>query len=266
MTDIWEVYALKYNGTEPRTRGNSFIFEDNHDGDHAIDYFIWLLKCGDRMIVVDTGYDEEEAKRRGNKTLTMNPAQALRDFGVDPALIDTIIITHLHFDHAGGLKHFPNAKFHLQAAEMAFATGPCMCEQTIGFIFTGEHICEMVKNVYSGRVIFHDGEGEVASGVTVHCVGGHSRGLQVISVMTKNGPLCLASDATHFYENYLTRKPCPIYLDLEETLKGFDTIQQLAVSRDFVIPGHDPLVTEHFPVVDNCDFAWRLDVGPSKPF
>ena len=67
---------------------------------------------------------------------------------------------------------------------MAYATGPCMCSGTLKMPFTANHVCDMVKNVYSGRVVFHDGDGQVADGVTVHCVGGHSRGLQVVRVKT----------------------------------------------------------------------------------
>ena len=78
---------------------------------------------------------------------------------------------------------------------MAYATGPCMCHETIKMPFTGEHVCEMVKNLYSGRVVFYNGIGSIKSGVTVHLIGGHSRGLQSVRVKTENGYLCLASDA-----------------------------------------------------------------------
>ena len=80
--------------------------------------------------------------------------------------------------------------------------------------FTADHVCEAVKRLYSGRVVFHDGEGQVADGVTVHCVGGHSRGLQCVRVLTDAGWLVLASDAAHYYENFEARKPFPIVVDL----------------------------------------------------
>ena len=67
----------------------------------------------------------------------------------------------------------------------------------------------MVRNVYSGRVIFHDGDGEVAPGITVHKIGGHSRGLQCVRVMTAGGPVVLASDSSHFYENFEKGKVSP---------------------------------------------------------
>jgi len=172
----------------------------------------------------------------------------------------------LHYDHAGGLSRFPYAKFHLQAAEMAYATGPCMCSGTLQMPFTANHVCDMVKNVYSGRVVFHDGDGQVADGVTVHCVGGHSRGLQVVRVKTESGWLCLASDAAHYYENYLAGKPFPIVVDMENMVSGFKTIQALASAPGLVIPGHDPLVTKAYGMEGSSGFVWRLDKGPMDQF
>ena len=176
-----------------------------------------------------------------------------------------VIITHLHYDHAGGLIEFPNAKFHLQESEMAYATGPCMCHETIKMPFTGEHVCQMVKNLYSGRVVFYNGIGLIQPGVTTHLIGGHSRGLQSVRVKTNSGYMCLASDATHFYENFLTGKPFPIVVDLEDMLNGFKIIKGLASDVNLVIPGHDPLLKDYFPEEGASGFVWRLDRGPINP-
>ncbi|QDG76118.1 N-acyl homoserine lactonase family protein [Labrenzia sp. PHM005] len=258
----WEVYAVKYADRNARMRKDSFIFEDNHDAPHPMDYFIWVLRRGDEVLLVDTGYDHEEGKDRGRPVL-MNPAEALAPLGITTENISTIIVTHLHYDHAGGLKHFPNATIHLQEAEMTYATGPCMCHDALKHPFTAEHVCEAVKRLYSGRLVFHNGSSEVREGILVHRIGGHSKGLQAVQVMTASGWLCLASDASHFYENFLEEKPFPIVADLKEMLDGFRTIQTLASSVDLVVPGHDPLVRELFPV-HGPDHIVRLDNGPLK--
>ena len=262
MSD-WEVYAVKYADRNARMRVESFVFADNHDAPHAMDYFMWLLRRGDEVILVDTGYDAAEGSARG-RPLRLDPAAALAPFGVAPEDVSQVIVTHLHYDHAGGLHLFPNAKLHLQAAEMAFATGPCMCHDTLRMPYTAEHICEAVKRLYAGQVIFHDGEAQIAEGVTVHCIGGHSRGLQAVRVRTKAGWLVLASDAAHFYENLFARKPFPIVVDLQDMLDGFETLLQLASAPGLIIPGHDPLVREYFPQA-MAEHIHRLDVGPSKP-
>lgn len=262
MTDHWEIYALKYGarGGDARTRGESFVFDDHPNDPHGLDYFVWVLKRDDRAILVDTGFDADEAGRRG-RVLDRDPSQALAALGLTAEDIDTVIVTHLHWDHAGGLHRYPNAIFHLQAAEMAYATGPCMCHGALNHVFSVEHIVEMVKHVYSGRVIFHDGEAGVAPGVTVHAVGGHSKGLQAVRAETASGPVCLASDATHFYENFMSGKVFPIVVDVEAMLSGFATIRRLAGADERVIPGHDPLVTAYYPPEGTSGFLWRLDRG-----
>lgn len=260
----WEVYAIKYADRNARTRADSFIFDDNHDAPHAMDYFMWLLRRGRDVILVDTGYDKAEATARA-RPIRLDPVSALAPFGIAPEEVTTIIVTHLHYDHAGGLHLFPNATLHLQAAEMAFATGPCMCHDTLRMPFTARHVCETVKRLYSGQVIFHDGDAQVAEGVTVHCIGGHSRGLQCVRVRTQAGWLVLASDAAHFYENVFARKPFPIVVDLQNMLDGFDRLERLASAPELIVPGHDPLVRRHFPTA-MADHIHRLDVGLKGKF
>lgn len=261
MTE-WEVYAVKYADRNERRRADSFIFDDNHDAPHAMDYFMWVLRRGSEVVLVDTGYDAEEAKARG-RPIRLDPRIALAPFGITPEDVTQIIVTHLHYDHAGGLHLFPNATLHLQAAEMAYATGPCMCHDTLRMPFTADHICEAVKRLYAGKVMFYDGDAQVAEGITVHCIGGHSRGLQCVRVSTKSGWMVLASDAAHFYENVFARKPFPIVVDLENMMAGFDTLRRLASNQGLIVPGHDPLVRDYF-APDIADHIHRLDVGPIK--
>jgi glyoxylase-like metal-dependent hydrolase (beta-lactamase superfamily II) len=263
MSD-WEVFAVKYADRNARVRADSFIFDDNHDAPHPMDYFMWLLRRGSELILVDTGYDAEEAAGR-DRPIRLDPVSALAPLGVTPEDITQLIVTHLHYDHAGGLHLFPNATLHLQTAEMAYATGPCMCHDTLRMPFTASHICEAIKRLYAGKVVFHDGEAQVADGVTVHCIGGHSRGLQCVRVRTGAGWMVLASDAAHYYENVFARKPFPIVVDLQNMLDGFDTLERLASSRSLIVPGHDPQVRALFPQ-GPADHIVRLDPGPQGRF
>lgn len=265
MVDQWDVRAIKYADRNARNRRDSFIFDDHPAAGHGMDYFVWLLSNGTRHILVDTGYDAAEAARR-DRPILRDPAQAIEAAGVKADDIDTVIITHLHYDHAGGLDRYPSAVFHLQESEMAFATGPCMCHPAMQLPYSADHICDMVRHVYSGRVVFHRGSGQVAPGVRVHKAGGHSRGLQVVEVETQSGTLCLASDAAHYYENFQAGKPFPIVTDVAEMFAGFDLIRRLGGTDTRVIPGHDPLVTERFPADGPSGFIWRLDRGPLFDF
>lgn len=259
----WEVHAIRYADQTDRTRGRAFLMDDNHNAPYPIDFYIWLLRRGDEVILVDTGFDEAEAQDRGF-ALRQNIGAALAPFGLQPGDITQLIVTHLHFDHAGGLYLFPNATLYMQAAEMAYATGPCMCHDTLRAPYTGAHICEAVMRLYAGKLVFFEGDGEVAEGVTVHEIGGHSRGLQAVRVRTDAGWLVLASDAAHFYENLTARKPFPIVVDLEAMLRGFETLERLASSPELIIPGHDPLVRAYFPQ-GIAPEVWRLDQGRIQP-
>ncbi|MEP5730550.1 MAG: N-acyl homoserine lactonase family protein [Sulfitobacter sp.] len=258
----WEVHAIKYADRDARTRADSFIFDDNHDAPHAMDYFMWLLRKGKRVILVDTGYDHVEAGQR-DRPIRLDPREALAPLGLTPDDITEVIVTHLHYDHAGGLALFPNAHLHLQTAEMAYATGPCMCHDVLRMPFTAGHICEAVMRLFAGKLTFHDGDAQITEGVSVHCIGGHSRGLQAVRVRTAAGWMVLASDAAHFYENLWQRKPFPIVVDLEDMLTGFKTLETLASSRELIVPGHDPLVREVFGA-GIAPHITRLDPGPVK--
>jgi glyoxylase-like metal-dependent hydrolase (beta-lactamase superfamily II) len=261
-SDTYEILALKYAEFTRRRRFESFIAADDHDAPHPIDYFVWVVRNGQRTIVVDTGFDAAEGARRGRNVLRA-PAAALEQVGVAAGAVDQVVITHLHYDHAGTLGAFAKARFHLQAAEMAYATGPCMCHAHLRQPFTADHVCDMVKNVFSGRVTFHDGEAEIAPGVSVHRIGGHSRGLQCVRVATAAGPVVLASDASHFYENFEQGKVFPTTVDIADVLAGYARLQALAASPRHVVPGHDPLVLERYPPLNagTRGIVHRLDVA-----
>jgi len=260
-SDTYEVLVLKYGAFAERKRFESFIAADDHDGPHPIDYCVWVIRNAQRTIVVDTGFDAAEGAKRGRK-IDRTPAAALEQIGVAAAAVEDVIVTHLHYDHAGTLDAFPKARFHLQAAEMAYATGPCMCHTHIRYPFTADHVCQMVRHVYSGRVIFYDGDAEVAPGVTVHKIGGHSRGLQCVKVATATGPVVLASDAAHFYENIDKGKVFPITVDVADVLEGYKTLGKLATAPKRIVPGHDPLVLKYYPPLNSQTrgIVHRLDV------
>ena len=260
----WEIYAVKYAERNERTRADSFIDDPHHDVQHDMDYFIWVLKRDDEIILVDTGYDQAEGKRRG-RPISIDPREALKPFDLRAEDVRAVIVTHLHYDHAGGLELFPNAKLYIQESEMAFATGPCMCDPTLVAPFTADHVCEAVKRVYSGKVEFVDGDAEINDGITVHCIGGHSKGLQSVRVRTDAGYVCLASDAAHYYENVFAKKLFPIVVERERMLAGFEKLKELASKPQLIVPGHDPLVRQHFPNV-LAPHIFRLDQGPIKDF
>lgn len=264
MSDVetYEILALKYGTHANRTRLDNFMQPDDHASPQPIDYYVWVIRNAQRTLLVDTGFDHTEAKARG-RVLSHEPRDVLKLLNIDVDKVETVILSHLHYDHAGTLDHFPAARFHIQDAEMAYATGRCMCEDAMRKPFTAEHVCQLVRKLYSGRVTFHDGDDEIAPGITVHSAPGHTKGLQSVRVRTQSGWVVLAADAAHLYENFEKRKPFSITIDVEATLRSYDRLAQLATSPRHIVPGHDPLVLTYYPPHDarTAGIAHRLDLA-----
>jgi glyoxylase-like metal-dependent hydrolase (beta-lactamase superfamily II) len=98
-----------------------------------------------------------------------------------------------------------------------------------------------------GRVLWVDGDAEVVPGITVHLVGGHTAGMQIVRVHTGQGFAVLASDASHFYANLEEDRPYAIVHTLPEMHLAFDTIRRLAGRPSLIVAGHDPQVMTRYP-------------------
>jgi len=259
----FDIFAIRYAHLGNRQASENFILADPHEFASDLDYFVWVLRRGDRVFVVDTGFGKEAAARRKREWLRC-PAESLSLIGVDAAKVREVILTHLHYDHAGNLEKFPKTRFHLQDREIAFATGPCMCQPALRSPFDLENTLEMVRLVYSEKAVFHDGDAELASGLTLHRVGGHSAGLQILRVWTRRGWVVVASDASHLYANFQQRRPFPIVYNVAEMLEGFKLLYKLADSPEHIIPGHDPLVIAKYPPPkpELKGIVARLDTAP----
>ncbi|MDG1489726.1 MAG: N-acyl homoserine lactonase family protein [Actinomycetota bacterium] len=243
----YSVYAIKY-AQRDAVRSEHFLGGDPHENSAMpMDYFIWLISdANGRNWVVDTGFESSDARQR-NRTLLRTAEEALALLEVKASEVADVILTHFHYDHAGGVKQFPNATFHVQDEEMAFATGRDMGRKAIRHAFAVEHIKDLVERVFDEKVRFHSGDVELAPGLSMHHVGGHTRGLQVVRVDTGSGIVVLASDATHYYENMDEERPFPIVLDVGKMIDGYGILRELAGEDGVIVPGHDPLVFERFP-------------------
>ena len=242
-----------------------FEMVDDHDTWMPLDYFIWLIRNENRLVVVDTGFGYEEASKRG-RTIKMLPSERLSQLGVKSMEVEDVVITHLHYDHAGTLKDFPKARFRIQETEMQFATGPWMLEDQERFAYSPEHVAELIHSLFAKRVRFHQDDGEVAPGISVHRMSGHTMGMQSVRVRTQRGWVLLASDASHFYEHWLKRIPFSICWSREDLVSSYHQFEKLAESQDHVIPGHDPMVRQLYPhsLEEVGNEMVRLDLNPNQ--
>lgn len=257
---VTRIDAIRYARHERTAAANFSAPVDDHDLPMPLDYYIWAIRRdGEPPVIVDTGFGEDAAVARG-RTLIRPVAQGLRDAGIDHLLVEDVILTHLHYDHAGSLGAFPNARFHLQDAEMAGATSRAMCDHETRAPFDGEPVAQLVRKLYADRVVFHAGDEEFAPGIALRLCAGHTAGLMVVCCETERGRVVLASDAAHLYANIVRRLPFPIFIDEADYRKAQARALELAGgSLDHLIPGHDPLVLECFPGANGIA---RVDLAP----
>lgn len=224
----YEVIALKYATREGR-RPDHFVGGDPHDVPMPMDYYLWVIRDGQRLVLVDTGFNQDMADKR-HRTLLRRPADALKLLGIDTKDIAEIVITHLHNDHVGTFDEFPIAKFHLQDDEMKFATGRLMCCERFSRAFEVDHVA----------------------------------GMQVVRVHTARGWVVLASDASHYYEHFEQKRCFHLVYHLGEAIEGYERLVALGQSPRHVVPGHDPLVVHRYPAVSEAltGIAMRLDLEP----
>src|SRR2546430_9779159 len=136
--DIHEIYAIKY-GHHDRKAAENYIGGDPHDVNDPLDFFVWAIVGRSGTIVVDTGFDAVMAKKR-NRVLLKPIAEGLKSIDAAPDKVANVIVIHLHYDHTGNYECFPNARYHLQDTEMAYATGRCMCHALLRLPFEEEDV------------------------------------------------------------------------------------------------------------------------------
>ncbi|MFJ9454239.1 N-acyl homoserine lactonase family protein [Kitasatospora sp. NPDC101447] len=260
----YEVLALRFGTHADRPARDNFLHDEGQFAPGSagpMDFYLWAIRDDRHFLLVDTGFPEEMALRRG-RTLFRCPVDALTDLGVTAEQVSDVVITHMHYDHAGNLDRFPTARIHLQEEELRFCAGPAMRHRAVRRPFEPVNVQTAVQGLFEERLVLHRGEAEILPGVTVHPVPGHTPGTQVVRVHTARGWVVLASDATHLWANIRLRSPFPILDQLTPMLEGYDVIESLADGPDHVIPGHDPRVARRFPPLAAAPDWVRLHEAP----
>ncbi len=258
----YEVFAIKYAQRDGQ-RAAHFLGGDPHDGPMPMDYFLWVVRNHEWLWVIDTGFNAAVAAKR-KRTLVREPQEGLALLGIKANDVQNVIITHMHNDHAGTVVRFPNANFHIQDSEMSYVTGRHMRDEVFRRPYEVDHVVDMVRLVFNDRVVFHRDDEEVAPGISVHHIGGHTAGLQSVRVHTRRGWVVLASDASHYYEHFETRRCFPLVFRVDQMVEGFDKLKCLADSPRHIVPGHDPLVLKRYPAAspELRGAVAKLDVEP----
>ncbi|MEV0385706.1 N-acyl homoserine lactonase family protein [Nonomuraea sp. NPDC050643] len=259
----YEVLAIRYATRDTWTRdiyANPWVY-DEPDRPARMDYFFWLLRGGGRIVLVDTGFTPEVGAARARTTLCP-PPRALARLGVEPADVDTVVITHAHYDHTGNAGIFPRAQIVISDRELAFWTGPYGGRQQFAHSAERADLGTLRRLDDAGRVTRMSGRHQVAPGIELIEVGGHTPGQLIALVDGEAGPVLLASDAVHYYDELDLDRPFAVFADLAGMYAGFDTVRDLAAaSGAAVVAGHDPAVLTRFTPWDTADPGFAVRVG-----
>lgn len=251
MGDTYEVLVVRYAS---RMTTRSLVYLNHHlygepDGPIGMDYYIWVIRNAERTIVVDTGYSRMGGENRSRGHL-IHPGEALQRLDVDPAQA-SVVLTHAHYDHAGNVDLFADSPVLVPQTEFDFWTGDCA--RRLQFHHTIEDTeIDHLRSVHDqGRMRFHRGHEEIAPGIEMIELGGHSPGQAILTVKTEEGLVLLASDATHYYEELERDMPFLVVSDLEAMYRGFDYMNNLIADQNAIlIPGHDPSVLDRHRRLD----------------
>jgi len=189
-------------------------------------------------IVVDTGWNDDLpqiGKDMGHVySEEHTPVGQLRKLGVDPNAIDVVVLTHMHFDHVGGIRHFPGKTVLVRRAELEKAFVP---PRNSNFLYLRSDF-----DVPGVRYETIDGDMDyqLCPGVLLLATPGHTLGSQSVLIDTEEGKVLYAGDAIYLFDNWekhLMPGICysqPLQMETMSKLQG--------LGRFHLIPGHDPKV------------------------
>jgi glyoxylase-like metal-dependent hydrolase (beta-lactamase superfamily II) len=270
---IWKIKVLYFGSVQARL---SMMWPvgmpplGNKDFDIAGPYLGFLLQSEGRNILVDTGINDGfivDGKAWGSLPAEGGAAlmqKALEKEKLTPKDIDTVILTHLHNDHAGNCHLFPNASFIFQKDEWWNVLHPIPQQLARGDYDLS--IIDFFKKPGVNKIMLN-GDMQLEDGITAYKVpGGHSLGNQVIAVNTKKGTVVLLGDialcnfmifpgTTEVVDMNGVSHPIPVMpatmggavphlviYDLFSFYEGINKIKAIASRYEagYVIPGHEP--------------------------
>ena len=267
----YEVYAVRY-GVVPQFPVASLVAGADPTRKSDIAMMIWVIKGDGHVVLFDSGFYRERFVQQWKPQSFMKPSDAVAKMGISPADVTDIVLSHAHWDHAGGVELFPKARVWIQRDEYQYYSGDAW-QSSSGSLATPEgrraanakhggidadDMIALVKANLDSRLTFVDGDDqEILPGIRCYTGGKHTFQSQYCSVSTRVGMIVLASDNMYLYENLEKHAPIAQTLDPSSNLRAQDRMKKLATKPELIVPGHDPVVMQRFPKVE--DGVVRID-------
>ncbi|OLC47186.1 MAG: hypothetical protein AUH43_12345 [Acidobacteria bacterium 13_1_40CM_65_14] len=250
--DKYEVYAVRF-ATIANFRVASLVAGADPARRMDIAMMIWVLKGIDgRVAIVDSGFHREQYFRQFAVKDYIKPSDAIAPLGLKPESVTDLIVSHMHWDHAGGIDLFPSARVWIQKDEYDYYTGDAWQSPNTHGGIDPDDVQAIVKRNIAGKVSFVRGDDETTvSGLSFNVGGKHTWASQYVGVQTPKATVVIASDNMYLYENLDARKPIAQTLDGVSNLRAQDRMRSLASDPRLVVPGHDPAVFDRFPHVSD---------------
>jgi glyoxylase-like metal-dependent hydrolase (beta-lactamase superfamily II) len=212
----------------------------------------FLIEGNGRKIMVDTGmdgidqtYTEKDKAQFDHLGKSKDTWELLKEAGTSCDEIDTVLLTHLHFDHYWNVRQFPNARFVVHQKEWFHVMDPRNLPICPVQGFPRKPLAYLAGEAFE-RLTLIDDEYEVCPGITMHWVGGHSPGGMVVKVQTNEGPAIIVGDALYLYEHIEKNIPMGYCTDYREVLSGYQWLRQ---QHAILLPAHDYKIFEHHPTL-----------------
>ena len=215
-----------------------------------IAFVVWLVRGGGHNILFDSGFHREKWLKEFPVTDFLRPDEAVKLAGVNPEEITDVVISHAHWDHMGGIDLFPKATVWIQKDEFRYYTGDAWQPGGHNGGIDADDVKELVRLNTQGRLRLVDGDNvEILPGIRAYTGARHTYASQYLRV-EGNAPFVLASDNCYLYRNLANRSASATFSDADHAanIAAQGRMIELAGSSERVVPGHDMLQFQKYPV------------------
>ena len=247
QAETYEIYAVRF-ATLANFPVASLVAGADRSRRMDIAMMVWVLKSPGRVALVDSGFHREQYFRQFTVKDYVRPPDALAPLGIGANDVTDILLTHMHWDHAGGIDLFPSARVWIQKDEYDYYAGEAWQSRATHGGIDADDVLEIVRRNTQGKVSFVDGEDEtLLPGIRFGVGGRHTWASQFVAARSRAHTVVLASDNVYLYENLDLHAPIAQTLDAASNLRTQDRMRALAGDPRLLVPGHDPAVFDRFP-------------------